>query len=125
MGMSGRAPGQTTLRAGTHRYTLRVAADAQARTKGLGGEHSLPATAGMLFWFTDDHTRCFWMKDMHFPLDIIWLDATKQVVHIERSVSPATYPHEFCPAAAARYVVELNAGQARAAGIREGQTLTF
>lgn len=125
VGLGGRAAGQTTLRAGKHKYVLEAAVTPDERQKGLGGRTDLPTDHGMLFLFSGEQVRCFWMKDMHFPIDMIWLDSAKEVVHIESDVSPDSYPHEYCPDAPARYVVELRAGQARAADIRKGQTLTF
>lgn len=116
---------RATLHAGTKKYALKLAVTSKNRTKGLGGIKSLPASEGMLFVFAGQRTRCFWMKDMNFPLDIIWLNQSKRVVHIEQNVSPNTYPHQFCPSEPAGYVLELNAGQAQSAGILKGQTLTF
>jgi uncharacterized membrane protein (UPF0127 family) len=52
------------------------------------------------------------MKDMRVPLDIIWLSDTGDIVHIERSVSPDSYPRVFYPGTPARYVLEMRAGQA-------------
>lgn len=114
-----------TLRAGTHDYNLSIATTAAEQAKGLGDRTSLPVDEGMLFEFNDQATRCFWMKDMHFSLDIIWLSSAKKVVHIQPSASPATYPATFCPSQPAQYVIELNAGQAKAADIHTGQTLDF
>jgi uncharacterized membrane protein (UPF0127 family) len=120
LSLTGRAPGQATLHVDGRRYALEVAASDAAQEKGLGDRRSLPKNSGMLFWFPDQQTRCFWMKDMHFPLDIIWINSDQRVVHMEENISPQSYPHNFCPVDPARYVIE-----ARAAHIRQGQTLTF
>lgn len=106
-------------------YTLQVASTPQALTKGLGGRASMPKHAGMIFIFAQPAIQCFWMKDMHFPLDMIWLNGHKQVVAVKEDVSPKTYPKMFCPAQFAQYVIELNAGQVKAAAIHTGQTLSF
>lgn len=119
------APHNATLHAGGKQYSLRVAATAQKQEKGLSNVTSMPKNSGMLFWFTDDKTRCFWMKDMHFSLDIIWLDADRRITHIEPALSPKTYPKAFCPAESARYVIELNSGEAVGAGLHIGEMLTF
>lgn len=120
-----RVPKSVTLQTPRATYYLQVAADQTAQQKGLGGRISLPTNSGMLFWFSGQQQRCFWMKDMQFPLDIIWLDGNKRVVHEERDLSPATYPHTYCPPEPARYVLELNAGQAQRAGIVPDEALTF
>jgi uncharacterized protein len=115
-----------TLHAGSHNFSLEVADTSQARTLGLSNRASLAADHGMLFVFPGaPKPQCFWMRDMSFPLDIIWAGANKQVVHIEQNVNPDTYPQSFCPSEPAQYVIELNAGTAASAGIRVGQTLNF
>lgn len=96
-----------------------------AQTRGLGGRKSLPVNEGMLFVFAHPGQQCFWMKDMHFPLDIIWLNGSKQVVFIKSNLSPKTYPETFCPPNSAQYVIELNAGQAQKARLHTGETLNF
>ena len=57
---------------------------------------------------------------MKFSIDIIWLDANKKVVQLEKNVPPSSYPNTFC-ADNAQYVIELNAGQVRDAKIARGQ----
>ncbi len=108
-----------------HAYTLLVASTPTTQMKGLGDRPSLKINDGMVFPFNSAATRCFWMKDMHFPIDIIWLGVHKSVVYIEANVSPDTYPEVFCPTQPAQYVIELNAGQAKVAGINIGQTVYF
>ncbi len=117
--------GMATLQAGRHGYHLQIVTTAQGQQKGLGGRASMPEGSGMLFAFPTEAPRCFWMKDMQFPLDIIWLNTQKQVVHVEPEVSPATFPDTFCPPEPAQYVIELNSGEAARAGIHTGETLTF
>jgi uncharacterized membrane protein (UPF0127 family) len=114
-----------TLRLNGERYNLTVARTQAARQKGLGGRANLAANHGMLFIFSTTQPECFWMKDMHFSIDIIWLDADKRIQHIEPGVSPKTYPKNFCPPAAAKYVVELPAGTAQKQGLHSAQKLQF
>lgn len=104
-------------------YNVAIARSAREQSIGLGNLDSMPADHGMLFWYTTTANRCFWMKDMRFPIDIIWLSSSRHVVHIEQSVSPATYPQVFC--ATAQYVVELHAGEAAKQHLRIGQTVRF
>jgi uncharacterized membrane protein (UPF0127 family) len=119
----GRSGDYRTLTAAGHTYTLKIASTDAAREKGLGGLPGISRNSGMLFTYPAQSTLCFWMKDTHFPLDMIWLNTQQQVTHIEPGVQPARYPRQFC--ARGQYVVELNAGQALAAGIKPGQTLNF
>jgi uncharacterized membrane protein (UPF0127 family) len=113
------------LDANGKKYLLEIVTTDTERSKGLGDREAMPANQGMLFVFEGVAVQCFWMKDMHFSIDIIWLDAEKRVVHIEKDVSPETYPRTFCPSKPAKYVIELNAGEASRASIRPGQKLSF
>ncbi len=79
------------------------------RQLGLSDYTTLPANEGMLFVFEDSSLHGFWMKDMDFSIDIAWLDAQRNIVHIEPSVSPNTFPEVFYPEVPARYVLEVNA----------------
>ncbi|MGH7238411.1 MAG: DUF192 domain-containing protein [Candidatus Saccharimonadales bacterium] len=117
--------GNPSLKINGRSYKLIVAKTSAEQTKGLGERASLPANQGMLFVFNSSAERCFWMKGMQFPLDIIWLSASKQVVFAQANLSPSTYPKSFCPQDPARYVIELNAGQAKQANIKIGQKLQF
>jgi len=65
----------------------------------------------------------FWMRDMHFSIDIIWLDNQFKVIHVEREVAPETYPELFAPTQDALYVLEIREGVAEELGIVEGTLL--
>ena len=93
--------------------------------KGLGGKISLPANEGMLFVFSKPIEPAFWMKNMFFPIDIIWIDSTRTVVGITKKISPSTFPETFYPPSPVKYVLEVNAGQAEANNIVEGTILGF
>jgi uncharacterized membrane protein (UPF0127 family) len=106
-------------------YTLDIADTQRKMSLGLGGRDSLTEGTGMLFPYSKEGSQCFWMKNMRFSIDIVWLDAQKKVVNIERSLSPDTYPHTYCPEKAAQYVVEVNAGVTQRAGLKVGDVLQF
>jgi uncharacterized membrane protein (UPF0127 family) len=98
------------------------------RAMGLMFRPSLALDRGMLFIFDpppDFHT--IWMKNCKFPIDIVWLDDDKKVVHVAESVPPcAAEPCAiYQPLRKASYVVELNAGQARREKATVGSTLSF
>lgn len=97
-----------------------VVSTPEARAKGLGGRSGLAADEGMLFVFETDAKYRFWMKDMLFSIDMLWLSETGEVVDMRESVSPATYPEVFTPNAPARYVLELPAGFAEAYSVKVG-----
>jgi uncharacterized protein len=113
------------LRSGSRQYTLQVASTNASQALGLGKRASLHEDQGMLFVFRQPAVQCFWMQDMHFPIDMIWASSSKHIEYIEPNVSPDTYPHTFCPDVQASYVIELNAGQAKQTGMRTGELLSF
>lgn len=115
----------TTLTFAGHTYHLEVARTTAAQDKGLGDRTSMAADAGMLFVFQNEGTRCFWMKDMHFPLDMVWVDGSKHVRYIAKDVPVNSYPDAYCPNVPAQYVIELNAGQATSSHLYVGEALTF
>ncbi len=98
------------LDAGAYTLKLEVADTDAERELGLSGRTGLDQNSGLLFVFDRPGNYGFWMKDMLFPIDIAWLDKDRRVVHIERGVSPATYPTVFFPQANSTYVLEVNAG---------------
>ena len=119
-------PPSTTLRLAGRVFTLDVARTPAAQAKGLGGRTFLPDDGGMLFVFASPLApRCFWMKGMNFSLDMVWLDAQKQVVHIAQNVPPASFPTTFCAHQPSQYVIELRSGQVARTNITIGQKLHF
>ena len=105
--------------------TVEIAATEAERTQGLMFRESLPADAGMLFLFDTAEARPFWMKNCHFPLDIVHLGSDGTVVDVLANVPPcATEPcPSVAPKAASTTVLELNAGVAAANGVVPGARL--
>ena len=108
------------------------------RERGLSGRVSMNSNQGMLFVFDRPGVYGFWMKDMNFPLDMVWIDRDHKVVSINSDVATSTYPDAIFPAClppacAVRegtagnilYVLELNAGKAKDFGIVTGTVLGF
>lgn len=110
---------------GGEQFGLEVASNQEQRSKGLSDRDSLGAQQGMLFVFDQPDAGCFWMKDMRFNLDIIWLDNNKHIVYLEQNLSPATYPHEYCPDNNAQFVIEVNAGTAKRLNVKVGDQITL
>lgn len=105
--------------------SLLIADTPALQEKGLGGRLSLRKDFGMLFIFDHPDSYGFWMKDMNFSLDLFWISADWRIVTIKEDVSPLSYPEAFFPDAPARYVLETNAGFARAARVKVGDRVTF
>ena len=78
---------------------------------GLMYRDAMKNNRGMLFIFPDSRPRSFYMKNTRFPLDIIYLDANKQIVSIQENAQP--FNENSLPSnAPAKYVLEVNAGLA-------------
>jgi len=109
------------------RVVLEVVADPDTRAQGLMFRSSISPDHGMLFIFPDVDVHSFWMKNTLIPLDIVWIDEAKSVVHVERNVPPCksdpcpSYP----PKGAAKFVLELAAGEATARGLDVGDRLVI
>lgn len=104
-------------------FKVQVSDDISERRLGLSGQDALANDEGMIFIFDESDMHGFWMKDMKFSIDIIWIDENLRVVHIEEGVSPSTYPESFVPSVDARYVLEVYTGQAAAQGIGLGDAV--
>src|SRR5687767_4745086 len=63
-----------------------IADTTERRARGLMYRDSLAKDRGMLFTFAEPQLWTFWMKNTRIPLDIIWMDGKKRIVHIERNV---------------------------------------
>lgn len=87
-----------------------VADTMSTRIKGLSDTPYLPDNVVKLFAFGVPGSHSIWMKDMNYPLDIIWIAEEGEIVHIEENVSPDTFPESFSSPVPAWFVVETNAG---------------
>jgi uncharacterized membrane protein (UPF0127 family) len=82
----------------------------KSRALGLSGRAGLAEDEGMLFVFEKSGQYPFWMKDMNFAIDIIWIDENLHVVSIEKDAKPESYPNNFVPEIPAKYVLEVVSG---------------
>lgn len=102
-----------------------VATTSEARRRGLSGVPALLPNEVKLFVFDRSDHYGFWMPDMLFSIDIMWLNDLGAIVYIEESVSPDTYPTVFQPPVPARYVVETSAGFVATHGVRVGDRVVL
>ena len=97
----------------------------EERATGLMFREALPPGEGMLFIFDEADFHTFWMLNMKFSIDIIWLSPEKHIVYIEHSIPPC--PEEPCPPyqpmQKALYVIEVPAGFAKKEGLRMGMKI--
>jgi len=91
----------------------------------LSNREKLAENQGMLFVFDHTDYHSFWMKDMRFAIDIIWIDENKKVVDITHNAEPESYPKIFKPSLPAQYVLEVNAGWAEEHRVKVGDLADF
>ena len=104
---------------------VELATTPQARAQGLSGRAGLSEDEGMLFIFDKSGRYSFWMKDMNFAIDIIWISDDMRVVYIKKDARPESYPESFMPETSALYVLEVNAGYAKQHDLKEGDAARF
>lgn len=115
--------GTPIIKIGEHSILIEVADTDIERSQGLSGRESLLSNSGLLFVFEKPGVYGFWMKEMRFSIDIVWINEEWEVVGVHKEVKPETYPNLFYPNAAVKYVLELNSGTASRVGIDTGRKL--
>jgi hypothetical protein len=108
----------------TKKIEIEVADNDQERSRGLMDRRSLQESVGMLFIFERAEPQQFWMRNTYIPLDIIFIDANKEIVKIHKYAAPHSvdsYPSQKD----ALYVVEVNGGFTDKYNIQEGDRITF
>lgn len=117
---------RVSINIGKTNFRAEVADTDELRAKGLGGRQELEVNQAMLFVFDKNDQHSVWMKGMRIPIDIIWLNENKKVVHIEHDVWPDNEPHEtYVPPKPARYIIEIAAGEAKKSGLKVGAQVQF
>ena len=124
-------PTPTTVTIGDASFAVELAVTQQQQAQGLSGRPGLAPGIGMLFIFESEGLYSFWMKDMRFPLDMVWISAEYAVVDITEDVPPPAPGQTtsdlptYKPAELAQYVLEINAGEAESADIHIGDMVEF
>lgn len=126
--LSGCANAGNWVELGGQRYTVEIADDNDERARGLMFRDELATGTGMLFIHDSEEPEAYWMKNTKIPLDILYFDNARKLVAQQRDVPPCsagnacpTYPSN----APARYVLELNAGEAAKLKLENGAELVF
>lgn len=106
---------------------VEIAANQELRAQGLMYRDHLEPASGMLFFFPQDGVYDFWMKNTMIPLDMIWIDANRKVVHIKSNVPPckADPCPSYDPEVESRYVLEVAGGEAEKNGFKVGDVVRF
>ncbi len=112
----------TSLKISDATVAIEIAETPAELTKGLSGRLTLAENSGLFFIFPYADTHGIWMKEMNFPIDIIWLNENYQIVAIKENATPDSYPEVFTPPTPALYVLEVPADFAKKHKISVGDT---
>lgn len=111
------------------KIAVEIAKTPAEQATGLGFRDSLGKDDGMLFVFEKKTTPGFWMKNMKFPIDIVWISGGAVVAVSENIQPPADMTKEnlpvYSPPVPVNYVLEVNAGFAAKNGIKTGNKVNF
>ena len=107
-------------------FNVEVADNETVMKKGLSGRASLPQESGMFFVLEDEAKLGFWMKDMNFPIDMVFFNKDLTVTEINENAIPCSAE---CPVyftqAPAQYALEINEGLAKKYNIAKGNKAKF
>jgi hypothetical protein len=107
---------------------MAIASTDEQRIKGLSGLEELKENEGMLFLFGEPSKQGFWMNKMYIPIDIIWLDSSNKVVHIEKQLEPCKLflaCPVYNPQVDSLYVLELQSGFVDNHSIKNDMIINF
>ena len=102
-----------------------IADTPEKQTQGLSGRPSLREDEGMLFIFKNPGLYSFWMKDMNFAIDMIWIGEDMRAVHIKKDARPEDGLTPFGPKVNSKYVLEVVSGFSDKYGLKEGDLAEF
>ena len=103
----------------------------EQQIQGLSGREVLAPGTGMLFVYQQESRYRFWMREMRFPLDIVWIGAGCAVVDLTLDAPPPETGQtleqlpRFSPGDPVQYVLEINAGESASGGIGIGDPVEF
>lgn len=119
---------QTVVSIADARLLADIADTPEKRSLGLGVRNNMTEGEGMLFLLEQSSRQPFWMNGMKFPIDIIWINSDREVVHIEHSLEPCPSsldcPNHY-PDEEALYVLETVAGFSERHGVMDGTKVEF
>lgn len=123
---SSTADGSQTVTIKDQTFKVSVAKTEEEKQKGLSGLTSLRLDEGKLFLFDKPDLYAFWMKDMKFPIDIIFINGNK-IVSISENVKPTTTGDlpTYEPTGPSDKALEINAGLSKKHNFKAGDTVTI
>jgi uncharacterized membrane protein (UPF0127 family) len=106
----------------SEKIQVQIARSQEETSRGLMYRRTMPDSQGMLFVFEGMTERSFWMKNTYLSLDMIFIDDSGKVVHIIPEVPPLSRTSRKSKFPC-KYVLEVNAGRAKSAGITIGSMM--
>jgi uncharacterized membrane protein (UPF0127 family) len=116
------------LQIGDKNYEIFLTENEEDMKKGLSAFEDIKDSQGMLFEFEIEDFHSFWMKDMKFDIDMIFLDKEMKVVHIFENVRKDTYKNQndykiFIPKLKSKYVIEIKSGEVKKNKLKLGDII--
>ena len=106
-------------------FSVLIADTPTKHALGLSGRKELSSGHGMFFVFEKSGNHPFWMKDMNFAIDILWINEHNEIIHILERVAPETYPAAFTSSEEALCVLELQMGTIAETDINLGDKIIY
>lgn len=107
-------------------FQLEIASNPLKQYQGLSNRSSLCQDCGMLFIFLDFSPKSFVMREMNFPLDIIFIkDNVIDKIYYNLPPEGRAPEHIYSSNGPVNLVLELNAGEANRLGLSEGDEIIF
>lgn len=107
------------------RVAVSIADTPEEREQGLSGTQELAPNTGKFFIFDTSGMYGFWMKDMNYSIDIVWIDSDMKIVSLSQHVTPESYPEVVYPEEEIMYVLEVPSGFSQQYGLKRGQSFTL
>lgn len=109
-----------------HAFSAVISKTEAELTQGLSNTNPITENEAMLFVFPAPGIYNFWMKDMRYPIDILWINTDKKIIFIQKNATPESYPEGFGPTdTQAVMVLEIKAGLSDKVGIRIGDNVVL
>lgn len=86
----------------------------------LAGKSDLNKSSTLVLQYDNESSQCVTVKNLHFPIDLIWVNSSKKVITIQQNILVKNYNQLFCPTSLQKYVVALPAGSIEKNQIRPG-----
>lgn len=117
---------QPTVKIKSKIIKVEIADEFKEQIQGLSDRKNLCPECGMLFIFNNKQERTFWMKNMNFPIDIIWLN-DKIITNISHNLPPEGDKPEnlYKSSSNVNYVLEVNSGFSEKNNIKTGDRVIF